>query len=74
MLQNICLLFISWISADPDIKNSKICLPIMQGANLFLLSEKSPKGNTLFLKEILVTYILFSKKDSQKKIHIFIFK
>jgi hypothetical protein len=48
MLKNIFCLFISWISADPDIKNSKICLPIMQGANLFLQSEKSPKGNILF--------------------------
>jgi len=49
-VKNVFRLFISWISADLDIKNSKICLPIMQGANLFLLSKKSPKGNILFWK------------------------
>jgi hypothetical protein len=54
-------LFISWISEDLDIKNQKICLPIMLGASLWLLGEKSPKGSILFLKEIFCHNFFFVK-------------
>jgi hypothetical protein len=41
-------LFISQISTNPDIKNSKIRLPIMLGASLFVLGRKISKRQHLF--------------------------
>jgi hypothetical protein len=59
-------LFISQISADLDIKNPKICLPIMLGASLWLLGENSPKGSILFLKGIFSQNFFYSKIYSKK--------
>jgi len=47
---------------DLDIKISNICLPIMLGASLFFLGEKSPKGNILFLREYFVPKIFLIRK------------
>jgi hypothetical protein len=47
MFLDIHHLFINKISIDLDVKNSKICLPIMLGASFFFWGEKSLKGNTL---------------------------
>ncbi len=44
---DICNLFINWISIDLNIKNSKICLPIMLGASFFG-GKKSLKRNIHF--------------------------
>jgi hypothetical protein len=49
MFSDIHHLFINRILIDLDIKNFKIYLPIMLGAN-FIWVEKSLKGNILFLK------------------------
>jgi hypothetical protein len=75
-------LFISWNSVDPNIKNSKICLPIMvakivQKATclqevFFLGGVKTCKRQHPFFKrEYFVTNILLSKKHSKKIIHYF---
>jgi hypothetical protein len=57
--------------ADLDIKNSKIHLPNMLGANLYFLGENFPKGNILFLKGNILSKI-FLKKIIHKKNHKFI--
>ncbi len=81
MFLDIRHLFISRISVDPNIKNSKIRLAIM-------VAKKRPKGNILarvffwrggpktsyrqhpfFKREYFVTNILLSKKISQKIIN-----
>jgi hypothetical protein len=56
---DIRLLFINRISIDLDIKNSKICLPIILGPSLFLWGKKSPKGNILFFKGNILLQINF---------------
>jgi hypothetical protein len=65
--------FISRISADPDIKNSEICLPIMLGA------KNHSKGNILCLKGNILWQIFFVSKmfknhklNSQKSIDMVI--
>ncbi len=58
----ILKIFNSWISIDLDIKNSKIHLPIMLGANLYFLGEKSPKGKILFFKRKYFVTNIFLKK------------
>jgi hypothetical protein len=48
MFLDIHLLFINWILTNPNIKNSKIRLPIMLGVNLFSGGKKSSKSNIIF--------------------------
>jgi hypothetical protein len=63
MLLDICYLFISQISTDPDIKNSKIHLPIMLGVSFFWI-KKSPKGN--FKKKRIFCCNFFYKNNLQE--------
>jgi hypothetical protein len=67
MFLDVHHLFICRISADSDIKNPKICLPIMLGAILWLLGEKSPRGNILFSKRNILLQFLFFLKNIQEK-------